>query len=299
MSDQTTNLTPLQEGGEERKDAEKEEKPSPQIPPKPKTPPSTTDADKLKAEAALKSAGTKKSAVKPIEKTEDTILIQGKLETDEEIFVAHVELMDQLSYDGFNAAVIRESISSACEGKRTLIMKVLITYIECGNKFINRLKSVTDLTAGKDITKLLRTLGITDTITGKATLTLARIAQSMPLAIIRLRSMMLANGKLPSVSVACKAKPVFCDLALSSMSNSYPEIVDYLEKMSVELNKFAKKEKLPNAVETDAEAIANMHKFRGLATQNLPNDPVVRKYGDNATQTPMAAVLFTYGFTKA
>lgn len=209
-----------------------------------------------------------------------------------------------MSYDAFDPELIKWEMLQLTKGDGAPLVKLCLATIYFGNNFAYRSKKAVDPDFFKDVQTLVTTYDIKRRKINAETLTLARIAQSHPWLIYRLRVELQRSSVLPTCGFSTDADILYCDPALAPLSVVFKEqkVADFLEGFAEVLRKY--QWKLNNSMPKDADAqtkdldaaVDDMHKFRDLAVNAWNADKHHRNLNLNDIDS-VAKELQVLGYT--
>lgn len=183
------------------------------------------------------------------------------------------ELAIAATYDSFDPQVIKINLHKALEGNAQKFMQVLLAVVYFGNNPYERVQKALDPDRLKGMMEMMRSAGVVRRKVNSSSLTLARIGQSHPVAVLALRKSLNAAKLLPTngVRLDVTVAQQLQDLSLVPLSDKLPNIQAFIVSFAKALYQHAKRTKKDNGM-TEAEWLDNQEKFRQISTGSFTRD---------------------------
>lgn len=204
-----------------------------------------------------------------------------------------------LSYDEYDAELIRSSVRRLSAGDPKKLIDLLLVSIYLGNNYIERAKKTMDPEAASSIIESLSVFELKRRKVNSGTITPSRASAAFPKVTLALRRELEIRGALPDAGVIVATPLLYQDLSFAGMSEELLakgiSVAPFLEAMAKKFieAKRARDDKLKT---TDEQAVKTMHQFREMAVKGHKRDIINSELDLNSS---LAIAVAAYGFDSA
>jgi len=207
-----------------------------------------------------------------------------------------IQLTDDLNYAALNIKGIRAEVLKITKGDGKLLLKLIAGLTTLGAKFSKRAAKASNTEAARQFVTTLSTLQVAETKSGPISLTGPRVLMAHAYLTLRVREMLFANGRLTVPGVKTDSPAPLCEPALSSLSDEFPLMQDFLQQFAMVLNDDAIKRNLANKRPDDMAAVQAMEQIRLVAVENHKRDPLYEGRHSDFAKLNIAGLVAAYGY---